>query len=119
METLTTSPCSVTLCGVQSSSVLLQRTHLIPSLLAITSQATSVYIIEGPETVQDFVQMQLQEIQDNIKSRRNKIFLLMEDISLQPILPLCVAQTLQCSSRSMLHPDSKCGFLSSQCQWSY
>ncbi|KAK7345315.1 hypothetical protein VNO77_15917 [Canavalia gladiata] len=37
-------------------------------------------IIEGPETVQDFVQMQLQEIQDNIKSRRNKIFLLMEEV---------------------------------------
>lgn len=39
-------------------------------------------IIEGPETVQDFVQMQVQEIQDNIKSRRNKIFLLMEEVSL-------------------------------------
>ncbi|KAG9159120.1 hypothetical protein Leryth_017563 [Lithospermum erythrorhizon] len=37
-------------------------------------------IIEGPETVQEFVQMQLQEIQDNIKSRRNKIFLLMEEV---------------------------------------
>lgn len=37
-------------------------------------------IIEGPETVQDFVQMQLQEIKDNIKSRRNKIFLLMEEV---------------------------------------
>ncbi|CAI9097691.1 OLC1v1034161C1 [Oldenlandia corymbosa var. corymbosa] len=37
-------------------------------------------IIEGPETVQDFVQMQMQEIQDNIKSRRNKIFLLMEEV---------------------------------------
>ncbi|GMY25281.1 protein ORANGE-LIKE, chloroplastic [Fagus crenata] len=37
-------------------------------------------IIEGPETVQDFVQMQLREIQDNIKSRRNKIFLLMEEV---------------------------------------
>ncbi|XP_057468343.1 protein ORANGE-LIKE, chloroplastic-like isoform X3 [Actinidia eriantha] len=37
-------------------------------------------IIKGPETVQDFVQMQLQEIQDNIKSRRNKIFLLMEEV---------------------------------------
>ncbi|XP_059668698.1 protein ORANGE-LIKE, chloroplastic isoform X3 [Cornus florida] len=37
-------------------------------------------IIEGPETVQDFVQMQLQEIQDNIRSRRNKIFLLMEEV---------------------------------------
>ncbi|GAU51319.1 hypothetical protein TSUD_25380 [Trifolium subterraneum] len=32
------------------------------------------------KTVQDFVQMQLQEIQDNIKSRRNKIFLLMEEV---------------------------------------
>ncbi|XP_020246575.1 protein ORANGE-LIKE, chloroplastic-like isoform X2 [Asparagus officinalis] len=37
-------------------------------------------IIEGPETVQDFMQMQLQEIQDNIRSRRNKIFLLMEEV---------------------------------------
>ncbi|KAH7554103.1 hypothetical protein JRO89_XS12G0111500 [Xanthoceras sorbifolium] len=37
-------------------------------------------IIEGPETVQDFVQMQLKEIEDNIKSRRNKIFLLMEEL---------------------------------------
>ncbi|KAJ4911682.1 chaperone protein dnaJ-related [Raphanus sativus] len=37
-------------------------------------------IIEGSETVQDFVQMQLQEIQDNIRSRRNKIFLLMEEV---------------------------------------
>ncbi|RWR97120.1 protein ORANGE, chloroplastic-like protein isoform X1 [Cinnamomum micranthum f. kanehirae] len=41
---------------------------------------TSFCIIEGPETVQDFVQMQLQEIQDNIRSRRNKIFLLMEEV---------------------------------------
>lgn len=40
-------------------------------------------IIEGPETVQDFVQMQLQEIQDNIRSRRNKIFLLMEEVKTQ------------------------------------
>ncbi|OMO82332.1 hypothetical protein CCACVL1_11980 [Corchorus capsularis] len=37
-------------------------------------------IIEGPETVQDFEQMQLQEIDDNIRSRRNKIFLLMEEV---------------------------------------
>lgn len=40
----------------------------------------SFCIIEGPETVQDFVKMQLQEIQDNIRSRRNKIFLLMEEV---------------------------------------
>ncbi|KAL2503044.1 chaperone protein dnaJ-related [Forsythia ovata] len=37
-------------------------------------------IIEGPETVQDFVQLQLQEIHDNIRSRRSKIFLLMEEV---------------------------------------
>ncbi|MQL75268.1 hypothetical protein Taro_007604 [Colocasia esculenta] len=37
-------------------------------------------IIEGPETVQDFATMELQEIQDNIKSRRNKIFLHMEEV---------------------------------------
>ncbi|XP_076920062.1 protein ORANGE-LIKE, chloroplastic-like [Bidens hawaiensis] len=37
-------------------------------------------IIEGPETVQDFVTMQTKEIQDNIRSRRNKIFLLMEEV---------------------------------------
>ncbi|KAG9459072.1 hypothetical protein H6P81_003580 [Aristolochia fimbriata] len=41
---------------------------------------SSFCIIEGPETVQDFMQMQLQEIQDNIRSRRNKIFLLMEEV---------------------------------------
>ncbi|MQM00119.1 hypothetical protein Taro_032853 [Colocasia esculenta] len=40
----------------------------------------SFCIIEGPETVQDFIQMQLQEIRDNIRSRRNKIFLLMEEV---------------------------------------
>ncbi|KAG6418513.1 hypothetical protein SASPL_120717 [Salvia splendens] len=37
-------------------------------------------IIEGPETVQDFAKMELQEIQDNIRGRRNKIFLLMEEV---------------------------------------
>ncbi|OAY71669.1 protein ORANGE, chloroplastic-like [Ananas comosus] len=42
--------------------------------------ARSFCIIEGPETIQDFVQMQVQEIQDNIRSRRNKIFLLMEEV---------------------------------------
>ncbi|XP_008778060.1 protein ORANGE-LIKE, chloroplastic [Phoenix dactylifera] len=42
--------------------------------------SSSFCIIEGPETIQDFVQMQLQEIQDNIRSRRNKIFLLMEEV---------------------------------------
>ncbi|XP_024516436.1 protein ORANGE, chloroplastic isoform X1 [Selaginella moellendorffii] len=37
-------------------------------------------IIEGPNTVQDFAAMELQEIRDNIMSRRNKIFLLMEEV---------------------------------------
>ncbi|KAH0456146.1 hypothetical protein IEQ34_014053 [Dendrobium chrysotoxum] len=37
-------------------------------------------IIEGPETVQDFAKMELQEIQDSIRSRRNKIFLHMEEV---------------------------------------
>nr|XP_008336932.1 protein ORANGE-GREEN, chloroplastic-like [Malus domestica] len=37
-------------------------------------------IIEGPETVQDLATMELQEIQDNIRSRRNKIFLHMEEV---------------------------------------
>ncbi|XP_063946750.1 protein ORANGE, chloroplastic isoform X2 [Daucus carota subsp. sativus] len=37
-------------------------------------------IIEGPETVQDFAKMEIQEIQDNIRSRRNKIFLHMEEV---------------------------------------
>lgn len=37
-------------------------------------------IIEGPETVQDFATLQLQDIRDSIKSRRNKIFLLMEEV---------------------------------------
>ncbi|GMN39437.1 hypothetical protein TIFTF001_008657 [Ficus carica] len=46
----------------------------------VDSFSSNFCIIEGPETVQDFVQMQLQEIQDNIRSRRNKIFLLMEEV---------------------------------------
>lgn len=37
-------------------------------------------IIEGRDTVSDFAQLQLQEIRDNINSRRNKIFLLMEEV---------------------------------------
>ncbi|XP_074574360.1 protein ORANGE-LIKE, chloroplastic-like [Curcuma longa] len=41
---------------------------------------SSFCIIEGPETVEGFVQMQMQEIDGNIKSRRNKIFLLMEEV---------------------------------------
>ncbi|KAA3458178.1 ORANGE protein-like [Gossypium australe] len=42
--------------------------------------AAGFCIIEGPETVQDFAKMELQEIEDNIRSRRNKIFLQMEEV---------------------------------------
>ncbi|XP_020694833.1 protein ORANGE-LIKE, chloroplastic [Dendrobium catenatum] len=48
--------------------------------LSFDENSSSFCIIEGPETVEDFVQMQLQEIDDNIRSRRNKIFLLMEEV---------------------------------------
>ncbi|XVE63828.1 hypothetical protein DITRI_Ditri07aG0051800 [Diplodiscus trichospermus] len=54
-----------------------------PSLYSDSStdkSAAGFCIIEGPETVQDFAKMELQEIQDNIRSRRNKIFLLMEEV---------------------------------------
>ncbi|CAI0383981.1 unnamed protein product [Linum tenue] len=47
---------------------------------AADSAAAGFCIIEGPETVQDFDKMELQEIQDNIRSRRNKIFLHMEEV---------------------------------------
>eukprot|EP00252_Welwitschia_mirabilis_P025440 TRINITY_DN7931_c0_g1_i1.p1 TRINITY_DN7931_c0_g1~~TRINITY_DN7931_c0_g1_i1.p1 ORF type:complete len:311 (-),score=58.93 TRINITY_DN7931_c0_g1_i1:306-1238(-) len=52
----------------------------LPSDSASEGASSNFCIIEGPETVQDFAKMQLQEIQDNIRSRRNKIFLLMEEI---------------------------------------
>ncbi|XP_010245730.1 PREDICTED: uncharacterized protein LOC104589196 [Nelumbo nucifera] len=50
------------------------------SFSAGDNSSSNFCIIEGPETVQDFVQMQLQEIDYNIRSRRNKIFLLMEEV---------------------------------------
>ncbi|XP_071694447.1 protein ORANGE-GREEN, chloroplastic-like [Rutidosis leptorrhynchoides] len=42
--------------------------------------AAGFCIIEGPETVQDFDKMDVQKIQDNIRSRLNKIFLHMEEV---------------------------------------
>lgn len=52
-----------------------------PSTSADSDGNNSAFcIIEGPETVQDFAKMELLEIQDNIRSRRNKIFLLMEEV---------------------------------------
>ncbi|KAG6545790.1 hypothetical protein Mapa_012751 [Marchantia paleacea] len=41
---------------------------------------SSFCIIEGRDTVLDFAPMQLQEIRDHINMRRNKIFLLMEEV---------------------------------------
>ncbi|KAL5129547.1 Protein ORANGE, chloroplastic [Glycine soja] len=51
-----------------------------PSLDSDKTATAGFCIIEGPETVQDFAKMELQEIQDNIRSRRNKIFLHMEEV---------------------------------------
>ncbi|OAE35238.1 hypothetical protein AXG93_1162s1140 [Marchantia polymorpha subsp. ruderalis] len=41
---------------------------------------SSFCIIEGRDTVLDFAPMQLQEIREHINMRRNKIFLLMEEV---------------------------------------
>jgi hypothetical protein len=40
----------------------------------------SFCIIQGPGTIEYFAQVQSQDIQDNIKSRSNRIFLLMEEV---------------------------------------
>ena len=37
-------------------------------------------IIESKETVMDFADLEVDEINNNIESRRNKIFLLMEEV---------------------------------------
>ncbi|KAJ0111620.1 hypothetical protein Patl1_01394 [Pistacia atlantica] len=59
-----------------------ESSSLAPSIDADSTDrsAAGFCIIEGPETVQDFAKMELQEIQDNIRSRRNKIFLHMEEV---------------------------------------
>lgn len=62
--------------------VIVADNFVIFFVVAIFEFECSFCIIEGPETVQDFAQMQLQEIQENIRSRRNKIFLHMEEASL-------------------------------------
>ncbi|KAL1822850.1 hypothetical protein ACET3Z_009628 [Daucus carota] len=50
---------------------------------SLETNVSGFCIIEGPETVQDFAKMEIQEIQDNIRSRRNKIFLHMEELELK------------------------------------
>ncbi|KAJ4830120.1 hypothetical protein Tsubulata_001334, partial [Turnera subulata] len=60
---------------------------------ADASSSSNFCIIEGPETVQDFMQMRGQEIQDNIRSRRNKIFLLMEEVR-----RLRIQERIKCST---------------------
>ncbi|XP_021765225.1 protein ORANGE-LIKE, chloroplastic-like [Chenopodium quinoa] len=84
---------------IPSNSIFKHHCFSTPKLLRITCSSSSssskdsfdslpvgdnssgnFCIIEGPETIQNFVQMQSQEIQDNIRSRRNKIFLLMEEV---------------------------------------
>eukprot|EP00249_Psilotum_nudum_P005773 c19198_g1_i1 orf=574-1593(-) len=57
-------------------------------------------IIEGPETIRDFAQLQLREIQDNIKSRRNAIFLLMEEVR-----RLRIQQRIKCSEQGLRVED--------------
>lgn len=82
---LSNTPIFYTSSSPNPNQFLLPRNSLSkPGILCSSSKddnnPSNFCIIEGPETVQDFVQMQLQEIQDNIKSRRNKIFLLMEEV---------------------------------------
>ncbi|KAL0344809.1 UNVERIFIED_CONTAM: protein ORANGE-LIKE, chloroplastic [Sesamum radiatum] len=77
-QTQTASASSQTLHTPEPSSSPIHLLQMMPPLIPLLLQGTARR--EGPETVQDFVQMQLQEIQDNIRSRRNKIFLLMEEV---------------------------------------
>ncbi|KAG2447706.1 hypothetical protein HYH02_007166 [Chlamydomonas schloesseri] len=47
---------------------------------SLLGDAENFCIIENSETVKDFANLQLSEISTNIQSRRNKIFLLMEEV---------------------------------------
>ncbi|CAI9091957.1 OLC1v1027081C1 [Oldenlandia corymbosa var. corymbosa] len=64
--------------------------------------AAGFCIIEGPETVQDFAKMELQEIRDNIRSRRNKIFLQMEEVR-----RLRIQQRLKCAELGILKEEQE------------
>jgi hypothetical protein len=71
----------IPLCGNSGERchLILPQSHMFNHVFFPFSY--SFCIIDGPETIEDFAQMQSQEIQDNIKSRRNKIFLSMEEVS--------------------------------------
>ncbi|XP_021667957.2 protein ORANGE, chloroplastic isoform X1 [Hevea brasiliensis] len=60
----------------------LESSSFVPSVDSDSTDinAAGFCIIEGPETVQDLSKMELREIRDNIRSRRNKIFLHMEEV---------------------------------------
>lgn len=76
---------------------------------------SSFCIIEGPETVDEFVQMQLHEIDDNIKSRRNKIFLLMEEarrLRIQQCLKIAQYNDEGCEDNELPDIPSTIPFLS-------
>ncbi|KAL9256056.1 ORANGE-LIKE, chloroplastic-like protein [Drosera capensis] len=72
VTTTTASPPSPYLLDIESSAR--RRRHRSPIPFPVKT------ITPGPGTVQDFMKMQAQEIDDNIRSRRNKIFLLMEEV---------------------------------------
>ncbi|KAL4422717.1 hypothetical protein ABPG75_008914 [Micractinium tetrahymenae] len=63
-----------------------QQPSPAPAALAAMQELDSVAlpenfcIIESPESVKDFATLQVDEIQKNIASRRNRIFLLMEEV---------------------------------------
>ncbi|XP_010546124.1 PREDICTED: uncharacterized protein LOC104818298 [Tarenaya hassleriana] len=66
----------------RSMAVEPESSSAVPLIDSESAEKTAAgfCIIEGPETVQDFAKMELQEIRDNIGSRRNKIFLHMEEV---------------------------------------
>ncbi|KAK9126346.1 hypothetical protein Scep_015192 [Stephania cephalantha] len=66
--------------GENSSRSLKELYELELSISMVDLVFCNFCIIEGPETVSNFDKMQFKDIQDNIKSRRNKIFLLMEEV---------------------------------------
>ncbi|KAG2492366.1 hypothetical protein HYH03_009314 [Edaphochlamys debaryana] len=68
---------------LNSQSSTVQSTVNNNGSLPLLTEATALgdfCIIENSETVKDFANLQLAEISEHIQSRRNKIFLLMEEV---------------------------------------